>query len=126
MGIEGFYDAFAPEVEPFGIFTTLIEPGVIRTPFFAAAAREPQNPAYANNPAISRTDIPLEEMPGDQGKVVAAMIRIAELERPPRRQLLGSDAYTLVRGALTQRLEAVEAQREIALSTDRDGVHRAA
>jgi NAD(P)-dependent dehydrogenase (short-subunit alcohol dehydrogenase family) len=116
-GIEGFYDAFAPEVEPFGIYTTLIEPGMIRTPFSAAAVRAPRNPAYA---AISRTDIPLEEMPGDQTKVVAAMIRIAELERPPRRQLLGSDAYTLVRDALTQRLEAVEAQRELALTTDAD------
>jgi len=30
-GIEGFYEAFAPEVEPFGIHTTLIEPGMIRT-----------------------------------------------------------------------------------------------
>ena len=125
-GIEGFYDAFAREVEPFGIHTTLIEPGMIRTPFFAAAAREPQHPAYAGNPAVSRTDIPLERMPGDEAKVVAAMIRIAELEQPPRRQLLGSDAYTLVRDALTQRLEAVDEQREIAPTTDADDVQPAA
>jgi len=125
-GIEGFYDAFAPEVEPFGIHTTLIEPGVIRTPFFAAAVREPEHPAYADNPAITREDIPLQRMPGDQSKVVGAMIRIAELEQPPRRQLLGSDAYTLVRDALTQRLEAVEAQREIALTTDADDFQPAA
>lgn len=51
------------------------------------------------------------------------MIRIGELERPPRRQLLGSDAYTMVRDALTERLKAVEAQREIALTTDRDSFH---
>lgn len=119
-GIEGFYESFAPEVEPFGIQTTLIEPGMIRTPFFDAAVREPAKPAYADNPAIRRTDIPLEQMPGDQGKVAAAMIRVAELEQPPRRQLLGSDAYTLVRDALTQRLEDVEDQREVAFTTDAD------
>ena len=80
-GIEGFYEAFASEVEPFGIHTTLVEPGMIRTPFFAAAVREPEHPAYANNPAIRRTDIPVDRMPGDPAKVAAAMIRIAELDR---------------------------------------------
>ncbi|HEY2191702.1 MAG TPA: SDR family oxidoreductase, partial [Actinomycetospora sp.] len=33
-GIEGFYEALAPEVAPFGIRTTLVEPGMIRTSFF--------------------------------------------------------------------------------------------
>jgi len=125
-GIEGFYDAFASEVEPFGIHTTLIEPGMIRTPFFAAAVREPHNPAYANNPTIRRTDIPLDQMPGDPAKVAAAMIRIAELDKPPRRQLLGSDAYRLVHDALTQRLNDVEAQHAVALTTDYDDFHPAA
>lgn len=32
-GIEGFYEAFAKEVEPFGVRTTLVEPGMIRTSF---------------------------------------------------------------------------------------------
>ncbi len=119
-GIEGFYDAFAPEVEPFGIRTTLIEPGMIRTPFFEAAVREPQHPAYDGNPAIRRTDIPLEQMPGEQEKVATAIIRIGDLGDPPRRQLLGSDAYALVRDALTQRLADVESQREVAFTTDAD------
>ena len=119
-GIEGFYDAFAPEVEPFGIRTTLIEPGMIRTPFFEAAVREPQHPAYDGIPAIRRTDIPLEQMPGDQEKVAAAIIRIGDLDDPPRRQLLGSDAYALVRDALTQRLADVESRREVAFTTDAD------
>jgi len=117
-GIEGFYDAFAPEVEPFGIHTTLIEPGMIRTPFFAAAAREPEHPAYAGHPAISRTPIPLHEMPGDMTKVATAIIDIGGLARPPRRQLLGSDAYALVRDALGRRLADTEGQREMALTTD--------
>jgi len=36
----------------------------------------------------------------------------------PRRLLLGSDAYTLVHEALTARLTALEAQKQLAYSTD--------
>src|SRR5262249_52042634 len=36
-GIEGFYESLAQEVEPFGIRTILVEPGMIRTSFYAAA-----------------------------------------------------------------------------------------
>jgi NAD(P)-dependent dehydrogenase (short-subunit alcohol dehydrogenase family) len=54
FGIEGFFDAYAPEVAPFGIRTTLIEPGMIRTSFYEAAQHTPQNPAYDGNPALHR------------------------------------------------------------------------
>jgi NAD(P)-dependent dehydrogenase (short-subunit alcohol dehydrogenase family) len=125
-GIEGFYEAFAPEVEPFGIRTTLVEPGMIRTTFYSAVKRAPVQDAYASNPAITRGRTPLEDMPGDQAKVVAAMIDVAESDDPPRRLLLGSDAYALVRDALTERLETVESQRETARTTDADDFHDAA
>jgi NAD(P)-dependent dehydrogenase (short-subunit alcohol dehydrogenase family) len=120
-GIEGFFDAVAPEIEPFGIRTTLIEPGMIRTPFYDAVIREPEDPAYEGNPALSRRPIPLEQMPGDQAKVAAAMIDIGDMDDPPHRQLLGSDAYDLVHDALTKRLAEIEAGRETAFTTDVDG-----
>jgi NAD(P)-dependent dehydrogenase (short-subunit alcohol dehydrogenase family) len=117
-GIEGFFEAFAPEVEPFGIRTTLIEPGMIPTSFYAAVQRAPRLGAYADNPAIRRGDTPLADMPGDQAKVVAAMIEVAEADDPPGRLLLGSDAYALVHAALADRLAAFEAQQDVAHSTD--------
>jgi NAD(P)-dependent dehydrogenase (short-subunit alcohol dehydrogenase family) len=120
-GIEGFFEAFAPEVEPFGIRTTLVEPGMIRTSFFSALQKAPAQEAYAGNPAVTRGETPLEDMPGDQSKVVAAMIDVAEADDPPRRLLLGSDAYALVHGALSDRLAAVEGQKDLAYSTDADG-----
>jgi NAD(P)-dependent dehydrogenase (short-subunit alcohol dehydrogenase family) len=45
-GIEGFFDALAAEVAPFGIRTTLIEPGMVRTGFFDAAIRVPVSAPY--------------------------------------------------------------------------------
>ncbi len=104
-GIEGFYEALAAEVEPFGINTMLVEPGMIRTSFYQAATRVPASQAYQGTP-VDRDALPLEEMPGDQAKVVAAMIQAALSPDPPRRLLLGSDAYRLVRAALTARLAA--------------------
>jgi NAD(P)-dependent dehydrogenase (short-subunit alcohol dehydrogenase family) len=118
-GIEGFYESLAMEVEPFGIRTTLVEPGMIRSTFYQAATRVPVSPPYRGTPA-DRTPIPLEQMPGDQAKVVAAMIESALAPDPPRRLLLGSDAYRLVQGALAARLAAVERQKDQAAATDVD------
>jgi NAD(P)-dependent dehydrogenase (short-subunit alcohol dehydrogenase family) len=119
-GIEGFYESLAVEVEPFGIRTMLVEPGMIRSTFYEAATRVPVSPPYRGTPA-DRTPVPLEQMPGDQAKVVATMIDAALAPDPPRRLLLGSDAYRLVHDALVARLAGVEAQRDDASSTDVDG-----
>jgi NAD(P)-dependent dehydrogenase (short-subunit alcohol dehydrogenase family) len=119
-GIEGFYESLAQEVEPFGIRTILVEPGMVRTGFYDAATRVPVSPPYRGTPA-DREPIPLEQMPGDQAKVVTAMIRAALAPDPPRRLLLGSDAYTRVHDGLAARLAAVEAQQDLAASTDVDG-----
>lgn len=122
--IEGFFEAYAMEVEPFGIRTTLIEPGMVATDFYGSAdVARSALPAYAGTQAAAFTHghgVPLEDMPGDARKVAEAMVRIGDLERPPRRQLLGSDAYALVRDTLHARLAAVDAQRDVAMSTDRD------
>ncbi len=116
-GIEGFYESLAQEVEPFGIRTTLVEPGMIRTSFYEAATRVPVSEPYQGGPA-DRQPIPLEQMPGSQTKVVAAMIEAALSNDPPRRLLLGSDAYGLVTRTLRDRLSAFEQQKAVAFSTD--------
>jgi len=118
-GIEGFYEALAQEVAPFGIHTTLVEPGMIRTGFYEAATRVPMSEPYRGGPA-DRKPIPLEQMPGSQTRVVATMIEAAQSENPPRRLLLGSDAYRLVTEALNERLATFERQRVVAFSTDVD------
>jgi NAD(P)-dependent dehydrogenase (short-subunit alcohol dehydrogenase family) len=118
-GIEGFCESLAAEVAPFGIRTTLVEPGMIRSTFYQAATRVPVSPPYRGTPA-GRAPIPLEQMPGDQAKVAAAMISAALAPDPPRRLLLGSDAYRLVHDAPAARLAGVDAQQEQAASTDAD------
>lgn len=65
---------------------------------FPTAIRSVPMGVYADNPAIMRGDVPVDAMAGDHVKVVEAMIETARLARPPRRLLLGTDAYELVHG----------------------------
>ncbi len=116
-GIEGFYDALAAEVEPFGIRTTLIEPGVVRTGFFDAAEHVPPSAAYRGGPA-DRAPVTPEDMPVSPARAVAAIIRAAESGEPPRRLVLGSDAWTLMTESLSRRLIEVAAQRDDAATAD--------
>jgi NAD(P)-dependent dehydrogenase (short-subunit alcohol dehydrogenase family) len=116
-GIEGFFESLAAEVEPFGIRTTLIEPGMVRTGFFDAATRVPVSAPYRGGPA-DREPIPVEEMPDSQENTVAAIIRAAESPNPPRRLVLGSDAWQLVTDTLRQRLADIEVQRDNAATAD--------
>ncbi|SEP18537.1 hypothetical protein [Aquisalimonas asiatica] len=47
-----------------------------------------------------------------------AMIAVADQPDPPRRLVLGGASYHAIRGALSARLDELEAQRQIAFSTD--------
>ncbi|GLY82401.1 SDR family oxidoreductase [Actinoallomurus iriomotensis] len=116
-GIEGFYDSLAAEVEPFGIRTTLIEPGMVRTGFFDAAARVPVSAPYRGGPA-DRDPIPVEDMTDSPENTTAAVIRAAEASDPPRRLVLGSDAWELMTATLRRRLADIEAQRDNAATAD--------
>jgi hypothetical protein len=55
---------------------------------------------------------------GDPAKLAAADIAAADTTPPPRRLLLGSDAYEAVHASFTARLDEVDAQREHASITD--------
>jgi hypothetical protein len=47
-----------------------------------------------------------------------AMIDSVDRSPAPRRLALGSDAYAHIRAALLDRLAALDAQKDVALSTD--------
>src|SRR5215831_20182868 len=49
-GIEGFFEALAPEIAAFGIQTTLVEPGTIRTGFGDSGVLSPEFEAYREGP----------------------------------------------------------------------------
>ncbi|WP_407529160.1 SDR family oxidoreductase [Methylobacterium oryzisoli] len=124
-GIEGFVEAVAQEVAPFGIDFLLVEPGPTETGFRAGLDRTTPMPAYAATPAgdVRRAvDGGGFVLTGDAAKGADAIIAAADAERPPLRLVLGSTAYHTIARALDARRAALEEQRSVALAADVDGM----
>jgi NAD(P)-dependent dehydrogenase (short-subunit alcohol dehydrogenase family) len=122
-GIEGFMESTAKDVAPFGIGVTIVEPGGARTEFRTGSSRLAENrlDAYDNSPAAMTrriNDPTFPPPPGDPVKMAKAMIDSVEIDPAPLRLCLGSDSYTAIRLSLTERLAAVETQRDLAATTD--------
>ena len=121
-GVEGFVESVAQEVAPFGVRFTLVEPGPVGTGFRSALVRPTPMPAYDATPVGEfrhAVESGAFQLPGDPDRMVEAMIAVAERPDPPLRLVLGGASYTRIREALTRRLHALDAQRDIAVSTDR-------
>lgn len=119
--IEGYFEALATEIAPFGITTMLVEPGMVRTSFYDAAERVPLSAPYRGGPADGPR-IPVGDMVGSQSGVAHAMITAALSENPPLRLLLNSDAYEAVTTTLRRRLASFESQRDSAYAADAEHV----
>jgi NAD(P)-dependent dehydrogenase (short-subunit alcohol dehydrogenase family) len=121
-GIEGFYEGTIPEIAAFGIEVTLVEPGASRTNFAASIDRSEPAEVYANTGAGEFRRMVASGgaafWPGDPEKMAAAIIASAAQSPAPHRLTLGSDAYAMIKQALTDRLAALEAQKDLAHSTD--------
>jgi NAD(P)-dependent dehydrogenase (short-subunit alcohol dehydrogenase family) len=121
-GIEGFIDAVGQEVAMFNVGVTIVEPGGARTDFrYGSAKLGPQMDAYNNTPAGMVRSIfkDTSHIPqGDPAKMVKIMIDSVDQNPAPKRIALGSDAYTMIHKALTDRLAGLEAQKDLAYSTD--------
>lgn len=121
-GIEGFVESVAQEVGAFGIDFIIAEPGPTPTDFGANLVRAATLAAYDETPAGAVRRAITEgsfEIKGDAARTVAAIISAAESDTPPLRLALGSTAYSSISQALSARLSALEAQREVANSADR-------
>ncbi len=121
--IEGFVEAVAQEVAPFHIEFTLVEPGPTKTNFVGGLVRPPAMAVYEHTPAgeIRRALANGSfNVTGDPDKMVDAMLNSVDQSPAPRRLTLGRDAYMRIRAALVDRLAALDAQKEIAFSTELD------
>jgi len=124
-GIEGFVEAVAQEVAPFGIDFMIVEPGPTATNFGAGIVMAPLMAAYEHTPAGAVRHAVKErtfDITGDAARTIDAMIAAADSVKLPRRLPLGSTAYNNLTRELARRLAEIEAQRDVAFSADRDGV----
>lgn len=120
-GIEGFAETVAKEIAPFNIGMTIIEPGALRNTFVSNMEQATLMPEYDHTPAREVRNLVLNNafpIPGDPEKTAGAIIDSVGISPAPLRLALGGDAYTEIRKSLIARLEALDAQKELAFSTN--------
>jgi NAD(P)-dependent dehydrogenase (short-subunit alcohol dehydrogenase family) len=121
--IEGFIESVSQEVAPFGIQFTIAEPGPARTDFGRGLVSPTPMSIYDDTPAgeIRRAIASgAFTLVGDPEKMAQVMIDSADQNPAPKRLPMGSGTYASIHAALSERLAALEAQKDIALSTDID------
>src|SRR5215218_9795470 len=121
FAVDGWMESLAPEVEPFGIHTTVVNPGFFRTELLT---KESTNYApasiedYAERNAAQREFY--ESMNGKQGgdpaKLAQALLTTAEQEQPPFRFIAGADAIGVAEEKLAERQQQIDAYRDLSSS----------
>ena len=125
FGLEGWMESLRFEVEPFGIHTTIVEPGFFRTELLtkeSTAYADLSIDDYAERTAETRPA--WEAMSGrqtnDPAKFAKALVTIVEDEQPPLRWVAGADAVEAVEQKANELLAQVEAYRELSSSLAHD------
>jgi NAD(P)-dependent dehydrogenase (short-subunit alcohol dehydrogenase family) len=121
FGLEGWMESLRFEVEPFGIQTTIVEPGFFRTDLLtkeSTAYADLSIDDYAERTAQTRPA--WEAMNGkqtnDPAKLARALITIVDLQRPPLRWVAGADAVATVERKAHELLAQVDVYRELSSS----------
>jgi NAD(P)-dependent dehydrogenase (short-subunit alcohol dehydrogenase family) len=123
FGLEGWMDSLHAEVAPFGITTTVVNPGFFRTELLTE-----QSTSYAE-PSVHDYDerrAPLlmfwkaqnGKQPGDPAKLARALITIAGENPPPRRFIAGADAIVTAEQKIAELQAQIEAYRDLSGSLD--------
>ncbi|MFD4971785.1 SDR family oxidoreductase [Streptomyces sp. NPDC058424] len=118
FGVEGFMESLHHDVEPFGIHTTIVEPGFFRTELLVDASTtyaELCIEDYAERTAATRKQ--WESMNGRQAgdpvKLADALLEVADLDRPPLRFVAGDDCLQAVEAKAKELLTQVADSREL-------------
>jgi NAD(P)-dependent dehydrogenase (short-subunit alcohol dehydrogenase family) len=121
FGLEGWMESLTPEIAPFGIHTTIVEPGFFRTDLL-----QPESTTWAElsiddyAERTAQTVAGWQAMNGQQGgdpaKLARALVTIAGQETPPLRFVAGADAIAAVEAKIADLQAQIEAHRALSSS----------
>jgi len=120
--VEGWSDSLLAECKPLGINVTCIEPGPFRTDWAGRSLKQTpsQIADYADTAGVRITGTAQGSgtQPGDPVRGVQAMIRVTQVENPPRHLVLGSFGVDAVTLKLKAALADIEAWRETSIGAE--------
>ncbi|HYT50593.1 MAG TPA: SDR family NAD(P)-dependent oxidoreductase [Gaiellaceae bacterium] len=121
FGLEGWMESLRFEIEPFGIHTTIVEPGFFRTQLLTSESTTYADLSiddYAERTAETRPA--WEAMSGkqtnDPAKLAKALVTVVDQEQPPLRWVAGADAVATVEQKANELLAQVDAYRDLSSS----------
>jgi len=131
FGVDGWMESLAPEVEPFGIHTTIVNPGFFRTELLTKESTNYATPSiedYAERNAAQREfwEGQNGRQAGDPAKLAQALLTIADEQQPPRRFIAGADAIGLAEQQVAALQQQIDAFRELSSSLAIDDAETAA
>jgi NAD(P)-dependent dehydrogenase (short-subunit alcohol dehydrogenase family) len=121
FGAEGWMEALTPEVAPFGIKATVVEPGFFRTELLEPASTTWAELSIADYTERNSTIRAFWEsmngqQEGDPAKLAAALVQIVDQDDPPVRWVAGADAVASVEQKARDLLAQVDAYRDLSTS----------
>jgi NAD(P)-dependent dehydrogenase (short-subunit alcohol dehydrogenase family) len=127
FGLEGWMESLAAEIAPFGINTTIVNPGFFRTELLTE-----QSTTYAElsiEDYAERRTKQLEfwkgyngKQGGDPAKLARALLTIADQKQPPLRFIAGADAVATAEQVVSTLQQQTNAFRELSTSLAFDEV----
>ena len=121
FGVEGWMESLQPEVAPFGVTTTIVNPGFFRTELL-----EPASVTYAKPSIEDYADRTAEQLKwwqaqsgqqgGDPAKLGQALVTIASATPPPRRFIAGADAIATAEQKVADLQAQIAAYRDLSTS----------
>jgi len=121
FGLEGWMESLQAEVAPFGITTTVVNPGFFRTELLTEQSTNYAEPSIADyderrGPLVEYWKAQNGRQSGDPAKLARALITIASQEPPPRRFIAGADAIATAEQKMADLKAEIDANRNLSTS----------
>jgi NAD(P)-dependent dehydrogenase (short-subunit alcohol dehydrogenase family) len=121
FGLEGWMESLHAEVAPFGISTTVINPGFFRTELLTEQSTNYAEPSIADyderrGPLLEYWKSQNGKQSGDPAKLARALIALASQEPPPRRFIAGADAIATTEQKVADLKTQIDANRALSTS----------
>ena len=122
FAVEGLSEALWQEVEPLGIKVMLVEPSGFRTDWAGRSANETQHQIADYADTADKSIRHLRTLSGNQNgdpvRAAEAIVQAVESPNPPRRLLLGNDAYDGAMAKLDELREQFTAWEDVSRGAD--------
>jgi len=125
FGLEGWMESLHAEIAPFGITTTVVNPGFFRTELLTEQSTNYAEPSIKDYDERRAKQLKFwkdqnGKQSGDPAKLARALITIASQQPPPRRFIAGADAIATAEQKIADLKAQIDANRELSTSLDFD------